>query len=165
MYEWLRATETVEGVKVLTAVMELSAKSSGFKQVEEKRQRLRTEKLCEDQNVRKLKQANVELASQAITIEDLKHKLRERDKETNVMKSSYHLGERELDRMNIMISVKRNKVSVAVSGFGTKSQLLNQANKIVKRREDEIHSLQRALKEKEEDLDMSIAVKRLELIQ
>ncbi|CAF2044507.1 hypothetical protein YC2023_109190 [Brassica napus] len=165
MYEWLRATETVEGVKVLTAVMELSAKSSGFKQVEEKRQRLRTEKLCEDQNVRKLKQANVELASQAITIEDLKHKLRERDKETNVMKSSYHLGERELDRMNIMISVKRNMVSVAVSGFGTKSQLLNQANKIVKRREDEIHSLQRAHKEKEEDLDMSIAVKRLELIQ
>ncbi|KAG5384995.1 hypothetical protein IGI04_036465 [Brassica rapa subsp. trilocularis] len=157
MYKWLRATETVEGVKVLTAVMELSAKSSGFKQVEEKRQRLRTEKLCEDQNVRKLKQANVELASQAIKIEDLKHKLRERDKETNVMKSSYHLGERELDRIN--------KVSVAVSGFGTKSQLLNQANKIVKRREDEIHSLQRALKEKEEDLDMSIAVKRLELIQ
>ncbi|CAG7864169.1 unnamed protein product [Brassica rapa] len=107
MYKWLRATETVEGVKVLTAVMELSAKSSGFKQVEEKRQRLRTEKLCEDQNVRKLKQANVELASQAIKIEDLKHKLRERDKETNVMKSSYHLGERELDRMYYDFSQKK----------------------------------------------------------
>ncbi|CAN6837913.1 unnamed protein product [Brassica oleracea] len=111
---------------------------------------------------KKLKQANVELAAKA---RELKHKLRERDKELAAVQSSSYLGERELDQMSIEISISHKKVSVAVSGFGNKSQFLSQANEIVKRQEDEIHSLQRALKEKEEVFEMSIAAKRLERIQ
>ncbi|KAG2331294.1 hypothetical protein Bca52824_002474 [Brassica carinata] len=126
-----------------------------------KRQMLRTEKFCKEQN---LKQENVELASQARKIEDLRHKPKERDKDPSAMKSYSHLGEQELDRMNITITIKSEKVSMAVSGLGIKSQVLNPANEIVKRQEDEIHSLQRALKEKEEELDMSIDVKRLKRI-
>lgn len=53
-------------------------------------------------------------------IEDLKYKFRERDKEINVMKLFYYFGEWELDWMNIMILVKRNKVFVVVFGFGIK---------------------------------------------
>ena len=107
---------------------------------------------------KKLKQANVELAAKA---RELKHKLRERDKEIAVVQSSSYLGERELDQMSVEISISQKKVSV----FGNKSQFLSQANEIVKRQEDEIHSLQRALKEKEEVFEMSIAAKRLERIQ
>ncbi|CAN6875652.1 unnamed protein product [Brassica oleracea var. botrytis] len=111
---------------------------------------------------KKLKQANVGLAAKA---RELKHKLRKRDKEIAVVQSSSYLGERELDQMSVEISISQKKVSVAVSVFGNKSQFLSQANEIVKRQEDEMHSLQRALKEKEEVFDMSIAAKRLERIQ
>ncbi|KAL0657632.1 hypothetical protein Bca4012_078217 [Brassica carinata] len=107
---------------------------------------------------KKLKQANVELAAKA---RELKHKLRKRDKEIAVVQSSSYLGERELDQMSVEISISQKKVSV----FGNKSQFLSQANEIVKRQEDEMHSLQRALKEKEEVFEMSIAAKRLERIQ
>ncbi|KAH0927093.1 hypothetical protein HID58_019349, partial [Brassica napus] len=111
---------------------------------------------------KKLKQANVELAAKA---RELKHKLRERDKELAAVQSSSYLGERELDQISVEISISQKKVSVAVSGFGNKSQFLSQANEIVKRQEYEIHSLQRALKEKEDVFEMSIAAKRLERIQ
>ncbi|CAF1709774.1 unnamed protein product, partial [Brassica napus] len=108
---------------------------------------------------------NMEPASQAREIEELKHKLMERDEERVSMQSSSHLGDRELHHMSVEISIKWEKVSVVVSGTGNKSQFLSQTNEIVKRQEDEIHSLQRALKEKEEHFQMSIAEKRLEHIQ
>ncbi|KAJ4875574.1 hypothetical protein Rs2_40592 [Raphanus sativus] len=48
--EWLREIENVDEVKVLSAVeeMELRFRSLGFKQVEEEKQRLRTERLCKE---------------------------------------------------------------------------------------------------------------------
>ncbi|KAJ4876269.1 protein CROWDED NUCLEI 4-like [Raphanus sativus] len=127
------------------------------------KERIQTEN--PETDVKKLKQANVELASQAIDIEYLKQKLRKRDKELGAMTCSYHLGERELDQRKFEFSTESKKVSVVVFGFEIKSQLLSQANEIVKSQEDEIHSLQRALKEIEEELEMSITVKRLERIQ
>ncbi|WZY85506.1 hypothetical protein YC2023_031890 [Brassica napus] len=95
-------------------------------------------------------------------IEELKHKLRERDKELAAMQLSFHRKERELDRVHVEFSVKKQKVSVAASEFENKTQLLSQANKNVKIQEDEIHALQKALKEKEEELDIFIGAKRLE---
>ncbi|KAJ0261524.1 hypothetical protein HA466_0046260 [Hirschfeldia incana] len=48
--EWLREIENVDEAKVLSAVeeMELRFRSLGFKQVEEEKQRLRTERLCKE---------------------------------------------------------------------------------------------------------------------
>ncbi|CAN6928071.1 unnamed protein product, partial [Brassica oleracea] len=146
---------------IILCVLEIDGLDLVFKQIEKEKRRLRLGKLCkelEKQKTEKLPQANVELAAKA---RELKHKLRERDKEIAVVQSSSYLGERELDQMSVEISISQKKVSV----FGNKSQFLSQANEIVKRQEDEIHSLQRALKEKEEVFEMSIAAKRLERIQ
>ncbi|KAG2282491.1 hypothetical protein Bca52824_053711 [Brassica carinata] len=53
---------------------------------------------------KELKRANMELASQATDIEELKHKLRERDEEISAMQLFIHLKEREL---KISIATKR----------------------------------------------------------
>ncbi|KAG2300414.1 hypothetical protein Bca52824_036886 [Brassica carinata] len=109
-------------------------------------------------------QHNHESLHKNLTLANLESASQARDEELAAMQSSSHLGERELDHMSVEISNKSKKVSVAVSRFGNKSQFLSQANEILKRQEDEIHSLQRALKEKEEDFQMSVAAKRLKRI-
>ncbi|KAF3533738.1 hypothetical protein DY000_02036227 [Brassica cretica] len=53
---------------------------------------------------KELKRANMELASQATDIEELKHKLRKRDEEISAMQLFIHLKERELE---ISIAAKR----------------------------------------------------------
>lgn len=109
-----------------------------------------------------LKRANVELASQAREMEELKHKLRERDGELVSMQMSLNLREREVDKMRDEIANKSKEVSVTISEFENKSLLLTKANEVVKRQEGEIHALQRALEEKEEELEISKAMKKLE---
>jgi chromosome segregation ATPase len=60
------------------------------------------------------------------------------------------------------IANRSKEVSMAISEFESKSQLLSKANEVVKRQEGEIYALQRALEEKEEELEISKATKKLE---
>ncbi|KAJ4874448.1 Uncharacterized protein Rs2_39466 [Raphanus sativus] len=133
------------------------------KEAMEKRERVILEASLNGESLQEeLKRANMELASQARGIEELRLKLRERYEEIAAMQSYLFLREREPDQIRVEISIKDFEVSVAVSEFDKKSQCLSQANKIVKRQEDEIYALQRALKEKEEEIEFSVAAKRLE---
>ncbi|CAN7120511.1 unnamed protein product, partial [Brassica rapa subsp. narinosa] len=69
-------------------------------------------------------------------VSELKHTLRERYEKLADMQSSFN--QQELDQMRVEFSIKDEKVSVVVSEFKIKSQLLSQTNKIVKRQEEEI---------------------------
>ncbi|XP_010432759.1 PREDICTED: coiled-coil domain-containing protein 18-like isoform X2 [Camelina sativa] len=109
-----------------------------------------------------LKRANAELALQAKEIEELKHKLRDRDEERAALQSSLTLKEGELDQMREEVANRSKEVSVDISEYESKSRLLSKANEVVKRQECEILALQRSLEDREEELEISKATKKLE---
>ncbi|KAJ4917147.1 DEAD domain-containing protein [Raphanus sativus] len=109
---------------------------------------------------KELKRAS--LTSQAREIKWLKHKLGERYEKLADIQESFHIKEQETNQTRVDFPIKKEKVSVVVSESETTSQLLGQANEIIKRQYDEINTLQRALKEKEEEIEISIVAKRLE---
>ncbi|CAI9092685.1 OLC1v1027997C1 [Oldenlandia corymbosa var. corymbosa] len=110
-----------------------------------------------------LMKANLGLASQVLVIDDLKQCLTERDKAIVAAKRALSLKGDEIERMSQDLSKKSEEAASAELELRSKVKLLDAANEIVRRQEDEIHELQRMIQEKEEGIEVSKIRQKAEL--
>ncbi|XP_030513116.2 interaptin [Rhodamnia argentea] len=109
-----------------------------------------------------LKQANLKLASQAREIQDLKLQLRDREQEIAASQSALSLKEDEIEKMKTELMKRSEDALMIESELKRKSQLLTEANEVITKQELELQELRRAVKEKEEELEFSMTLKKAE---
>lgn len=117
----------------------------------------RQEKLEED-----LKRTNLTLASQAMVLEDLKLRLRDRDLGILAAQSALSLKEDEINKMRDDLSKKTKEAANIRLELISKSQHLEEVNEIVRRQEIELKELQRVIQEKEEEVEVITTLQKSE---
>ncbi|GMI89283.1 PROTEIN INVOLVED IN STARCH INITIATION [Hibiscus trionum] len=107
-------------------------------------------------------QANLAFASQASQIEDLKLRLEERDQEVAAAQSSLSAKEDGIDKMRYESVKKSEEAEKICFELASKSWLLNEANEVIKKQQNELRELREAIQEKEEQLETSMSLRKLE---
>jgi len=145
-------TVLLENGKLKDAKEELERQESEIEAAREKYVRLEDE----------MKEATASLISQAGQIEELKHQLRDRDSVIDGLRDALSLKEEEMDKMKIGLAKKSEEAAYVDSELRQKVQLLSDANEIVKKQEIELQELRSVVRQREEELRLSVAARDVE---
>ncbi|XP_057504096.1 LOW QUALITY PROTEIN: uncharacterized protein LOC130787686 [Actinidia eriantha] len=109
-----------------------------------------------------LKLANLNLAAQATQIEDLKLQIKQRVEEISAAHSALALKENEMNKMKNELMERSEEASAAEFEHKFKAHLLDEANEVVKKQKLELQQLRKVIQEKEEELEVSATLRKLE---
>ncbi|KAE9460275.1 hypothetical protein C3L33_07822, partial [Rhododendron williamsianum] len=109
-----------------------------------------------------LKLANLNLASQATQIEDLKLQIKQRVDEISTTQYALSFKEDEINKLERELVKKSEEAVNTGVELKSKAHLLDGANRVVKKQEVEIQQLREKIQEKEEELQVSASLQKLD---
>ncbi|GFQ03481.1 hypothetical protein PHJA_002491900 [Phtheirospermum japonicum] len=130
------------------------------KDLERREEEILSARLKQEILEEKLRLANIDLASQAAEIGDLKFRLKESDSKISGLQSALSAKEREIVNMRLELTRKSEKAASVKLELRTKSRLVDEADKIVEKQNIELGRLERDISMKEEELEFSIGLQK-----